>query len=245
MAVSYSVRLTRRRTLTLLDAIESSGETTVSSYIAAGTSEESISKISNVVPGLKSYLPDIQKEITGSSTGSVLYWGKEAGYLILPPFPVNDTVLYHGYEAEPLKVILVKDRMIGLVLIRLNRYGIGIFKGTDLLSGKVGTGLIHSRHKKGGSSAHRYERHREKQIEYFFTRVCQHAREQIEPYLGKLEYIYYGGERNTVGEFVEQCSFVQKLKERRMDMLLNIREPKQEEMKNAIQQVYSCMVIKL
>jgi hypothetical protein len=51
---------------------------------------------------------------------------------------------------------------------------------------------VHSRHRQGGSSAHRFERHREKQIESFFTRVCGHAQEHLEPYLKQLDHVIYG-----------------------------------------------------
>jgi hypothetical protein len=236
---------TRKKTLFILETLERTDENALSQYIAKDATLSVIEKVLEFIPGTETYLPEIINQVSKSKTGSMLFWGEQNKYLIIPPFPVEETVLFQDCELKPLKNILIPDRMIALILVRLNRYGIGLFKGTSLLSSKVGTGLIHSRHKKGGSSQHRYERHREKQIEYFFTRACIRTREQIEPYLKILDGVCYGGEHNTVQEFVGQCKFVQKLEDIRMDKLLDIREPKQETLKAAIEQVYCSKVIKL
>ena len=58
--------------------------------------------------------------------------------------------------------MLHKEFILGLIIVRLGEYGVGVFQGENLLSSKVGTGLVHSRHRQGGSSSHRFERHRDK-----------------------------------------------------------------------------------
>jgi peptide subunit release factor 1 (eRF1) len=237
------VAMTRKRVMALLDNIEQSGKSTVTAYCAGDSSMESVEKLVGVIPGIETGFPDLRKYMMKSSTGSVLFRGDENTYLISPPFPVRETILFQGVETELLKNILLQDRMIALLLIRLNRYGIGVFRGSTMISGKAGTGLVHSRHHKGGSSAHRFERHREKQIEYYFTRICGHVRGQIDPYLGELDHVCYGGERYTIKDFVEQCTFAQKLESKRMDRLLDIREPKLETLKAAIDLAYGCSVI--
>ena len=132
---------------------------------------------------------------------------------------------------------------MGLVLVRMGAYGIGVVQGEKLLSSKVGTGLVHARHRQGGSSSHRFERHREKQMETFFTRVCGHAREQLEPYARQLEYVIYGGTRETLLDFRKQCHFLHQFDNRTLDLLLNIREPKQSGLQEAIQEAWSSRVI--
>ncbi len=91
--------------------------------------------------------------------------------------------MYRSYEPGPLKSMLEKDWKLALILVRLGQWAIGIFEGEKLLDGQAGTGLVHARHHKGGSSANRFARHREKQMEYFFTRIEGHARELLEPHL--------------------------------------------------------------
>jgi peptide subunit release factor 1 (eRF1) len=133
---------------------------------------------------------------------------------------------------------------IGVVLLRLGSYAVGVFRGDTLMSSKVGTGLVHSRHKKGGSSARRFERHREKQMEYFFDRVCVHVREQLEPMVRDLDYVIYGGERYNLLEFRKQCQFLRRLDDRTLDTLANVRRPRQATLEAAIHLVWSSLVIK-
>jgi peptide subunit release factor 1 (eRF1) len=188
-------------------------------------------------------LPDIDRIIDRSKTGAVLFWGEEAKYLVLPPFPVKEKLFASGYDVEPLRSMLQHDLLIGLILVRLGAYAIGVFQGEKLMSSKVGTGPVHSRHSKGGSSARRFERHREKQIEYFFERVCRHVREHLEPHLHQIDYVFYGGERHTLLSFRKQCPFLEKLENRTVPWLLNVREPGRATLEAAISQVWSSEVI--
>ena len=84
-------------------------------------------------------------------------------------------------EIEPLYTLLHREYWLGLILVRLGVFGIGVVRGETLVSSKVGTGLVHARHRQGGSSAHRFERHGKADGD-LFTRVCTHTREQLEPY---------------------------------------------------------------
>ena len=84
---------------------------------------------------------------------------------VVPPFPIKDSVIFPGYNTEPLTLLLEQERFIALVLVRLGAYAIGVCRGEALIASKVGTGLLDGRHKQGGSSQQRFRRHREKQIE--------------------------------------------------------------------------------
>ncbi len=53
------------------------------------------------------------------------------------------------------------------------------FQRGKAFSQKVERCLVHGRHRQGGSSSHRFERHRDKQIETFLNRVCEHVQETI------------------------------------------------------------------
>ena len=106
----------------------------------------------------------------------------------------------------------------------------------------MGTGLVHGRHKKGGSSAHRFERHRDKQIEYFLTRVCQRAREHLEPHVKSLNYLVYGGARTTIQLLQKQCSFIGKLDTPSLPPLLDLPEPRQAVLEGAVRRLWSSIV---
>jgi peptide subunit release factor 1 (eRF1) len=186
---------------------------------------------------------DLAVIIQNSPTGALLFWGPHHRYLVLPPFPVFAKRSAPVCEIEPLHSLLNTELWFGLVLVRLGSYGLGVVRGEMLLSSKVGTGLVHARHRQGGSSSHRFERHREKQMETFFTRVCIHAREQLAPFVVQLDYVVYGGVRETLLDFRKQCRFLHQFDAKTLDITLDIREPDQAGLRQAIQEAWSSRVI--
>jgi hypothetical protein len=87
---------------------------------------------------------------------------------------------------------------------------------------------------------HRFERHREKQMETLPG--LRSAREQLKPYHSLLDYILYGGTRETTLEFRKQCHFLHQLDKRTLDRLLNVREPKQAGLLEGIQEAWTSRV---
>jgi len=186
--------------------------------------------------------PHLIKLAAASGTGCYVFWSARQKCLVLPSFPTTEGRVTLPLDLAQIRSQLEKDLMIALVLVRLGSYAVGVFRGENLLTSKVGTGLVHGRHRQGGSSAHRFERHRDKQIEYFLTRVCQHAREQIEPYIKSLDYIVYGGARTTITLLQKYCPLLSKLETPALPPLLNIPEPRQAVLENAITRVWSSTV---
>jgi peptide subunit release factor 1 (eRF1) len=140
-------------------------------------------------------------------------------------------------------MLLKYDFLVALVLVRLGAFSVGICQGTKIIDSKTGTGLVHARHKKGGSSQARFARHREKQIEEFLGRVCSHVREHIEPYAPSLDYLVYGGARTTILMLRKQCLFLSQFDGRILRMLLDIPEPRRAVMEKAIDTVWSTSII--
>ena len=243
MLVSEQRKLRKRSLLRLLHDLERARGWAVSTYFPPGVSISEIEKTATMFAGPPEIAGEISGTISKSPTGGVLIWGEQGKYLVLPPFAVHDRVSSSGFDVEPLRSLLLQDTTVALLLLRLGAYAVGVFRGSDLVSSKVGTGLIHSRHRKGGSSQRRFERHREKQAEYFFQRVCTRARDRLAEYVAEIEYLFYGGERHTVREFRRQCDFMSVLDERVSDRLLNVREPKQASLEAAIEEVWVSEVI--
>jgi hypothetical protein len=177
-----------------------------------------------------------------SSTGAAIFWSDQQKYLIVPPFPISEKSITRSLDIKPFHSLLSHEYLVGLVLVRLGSYGIGLCHGEKLVSSKVGTGLVHGRHRQGGSSAHRFERHRDKQIEYFLTRVCRHAREQLEPYVKSMDYIVYGGAWTTILLLQKQCPLLGKLETPTLPPLLDIPEPRQAVLETAVSRVWSSTV---
>ena len=236
-------KLNRLAMLQVLSEIEGSKDAGISIYLPAGLPEDEIKSTLAVILNEENIVADIFNRVAKSRTGAILFWGRHCKYLILPPFSVDAKVILQDYVTEPLCTLLNKDLTIALVLVRLGSYAVGVFQQEALLSSKVGTGLVHSRHKKGGSSSRRFERHRYKQAEYFFSRVCMHVQEKLDPVHRQIDYLYYGGERFTIRSFREQCSFLKTFDTRTADVLLNVREPKQASLEAAIHDVWSSKVI--
>ena len=236
-------RLSRTGVLRLLEKLKADSAETASFCVTPGSPKTVVEGILETILDINTLPEGLSDSISKSPTGAILFWGAHHRYLVMPPFPVTGERASVTCEIEPLYTILHKDYILGLVMVRLGAYGIGVYRGEALLSSKVGTGLVHSRHRQGGSSAHRFERHREKQMETFFTRVCAHAREQLEPYARDLDFILYGGTRETLLDFRKQCHFMQQFDPKTLDLLLNIREPKKAGLEEGIREAWSSRVI--
>jgi hypothetical protein len=236
-------KLSKARMLRLLEGLKASSIEVASLCVPPASSHINVEGLLETIADLATFPSDLSKSMAESPTGSILFWGPHHRYLVMPPFPVTDEKVSLTCEIEPLYTLLHQEFMLGLVLVRLGAYGIGVYQGEKLITSKVGTGLVHARHRQGGSSSHRFERHREKQMETFFTRVCGHAREQLEPYARQLHYVLYGGTKETVLDFRKQCHFLQEFDKRTLDLLLNIREPGQAGLAEGIEEAWSSRVI--
>ena len=243
MAISRELRLGRSKTFQFLDELALTEGKAVSVYFPPEIARSSVETRLGKVFGSIGIPLDIVEKITASKMGAALFRNQQRMCLVLPPFPVKEDYITNGYDVEPLRTLLSHDFLIALVLIRLGAFSIGICQGAKIIDSKTGTGLVHSRHKKGGSSQARFARHREKQIEEFLGRVCGHARQHIEPYARSLDYMVYGGARTTILMLRKQCLFLDQFDGRILRMLLDIPEPRQAVLEKAIDTVWSTSII--
>ena len=237
-------KLSRSSTLHFLDETKKSLHKMTTLYLPAGSPAKNIAGLLETIIEAENIPDKLPEYIEKSPTGSVILWGEHDKYWIQPPFPINKEELFHRFEGRPLIALLQADILVGLVLVRLGHYGIGVCRGEGLLDSKVGKGLVHARHRQGGSSSHRFERHRYKQMETYFTQVGVHIREQLEPYLKSLNFLIYGGQRETLLEFRKQIDFLKAFDDRTLDLILNIREPKQTDLDEAIREAWSSRFIR-
>jgi peptide subunit release factor 1 (eRF1) len=229
--------------LGFLDELAGTEGQAISVYLPQGTTQARVENLLGKVFAATAVPPGVAEIMGGSEVGAALFWSPPQMYLVLPPFPIAEEYITNGYDVGPLRSLLSQDFLIALVLVRLGAYSIGVCRGTELVDSKTGTGLVHARHKKGGSSQARFARHREKQIEQFLSRVCGHVREYIEPHARSLDYLVYGGARNTILSLRKQCPFLSQFEDRILRMLLDIPEPRQAVLEKAIGAVWSTDVI--
>ncbi len=229
--------------LDFLDELAVTEGQAISAYFPRGTPQARVENLLGKVFTATAIPPGVAEVTAGSEMGAAFFWSPPQMYLVLPTFPIAEEYVTSGYDVGPLRSLLSQDFLIALVLVRLGSYSIGVCRGTELIDSKTGTGLVHARHKKGGSSQARFARHREKQIEQFLIRVCGHVREHIEPHARSLDYLVYGGARTTILLLRKQCPFLGQFEGRILRMLLDIPEPRKPVLEKAIGTVWSTDVI--
>ena len=226
----------------LLTELETADGEAMSLYLPAGLSTKDIESLVEKVPPAQAVAPDIITLAAHSPTGAALLWGASRKCLVLPPFPIKERYIAPAYDIEPLRSLLEHDLSIALVLVRSGAYSIGICQGEKLVSSKTGTGLVHARHRKGGSSQRRFERRREEQMHAFLERTCTHVRQQLGPHAPSLDYLVYGGSRTAISSLQKQCPFLQQFENRTLPPLLSIPPPRRKVLESAVVDVWSSTV---
>jgi hypothetical protein len=243
MLVSRKLRLGRSKALGFLDELASTEGKAISVYFPPGIAPDSVETRLEKVLGPVDIPTGIAGAIANSTLGAAFFWSPLQMSLVLPPFPIKEEYITDGYDIGLLRTILSYDFLIAVVLVRLGAFSIGVCQGTKIIDSKTGTGLVHARHKKGGSSQARFARHREKQIEEFLERVCGHVREHIEPHARSLDYLVYGGARTTILTLRKRCPLLSQFDDRILRMLLDIPEPRRAVLEKAIGTIWSTDVI--
>ncbi|MCD6477487.1 MAG: hypothetical protein J7K87_00605 [Candidatus Aenigmarchaeota archaeon] len=184
-------------------------------------------------------IQEIAYRIGKNDVGAVIL--PEENKIIIPPLPIEKT--FEGDKNFLLEMIN-KKYTIGIILLRLGEYSIGIFEGNNLIVHKTGTQFVSGKIKAGGQSAARFQRVREGQINDFFKRVCSQIKEKFNPYEEKIEFIFFGGDSIVVKEFIEFCDYMKRFKERNIIMkrILSARHMKLKMLKNILKEVWKFRV---
>src|SRR4029453_5134464 len=74
-----------------------------------------------------------------------------------PPFPPMAVVTLDGSAPGPLLEHVARERVVGVLLVRLGGHAAGVFAGRRLVDSKVGRRNVHGRHKAGGQSQQGFE----------------------------------------------------------------------------------------
>ena len=242
MLTSKSYKLTRDKTGALLHRLATCAEEAVSIYLPSGMTTDDVTAFLRSTPKTQSIPYDAVRLAATSPTGSVLYWGTMQKCIILPPFPLREKYITNGYETEPLISLISKDYTIGIVLVRIGHFSLGVCQGEKLLLYDSGTGLVHGRQRQGGSSAARFQRRRKDQTHHFLERVSTHLREQLEPYARTLDYFIYGGAKVTILRLQKQCPFLAQFDDRLLPPLLEVQDPRFSVLEKAVPEIWSSKV---
>jgi hypothetical protein len=242
MLTSISYKVTREKTGALLHRLETCEEEAITTFLPSGMTTEEVTAFLRSASKAESIPYDAVRLAATSPTGSVLFWGATQKYIISPPFPQKEKYVTSGFETEPLLSLISRDYTIGIVLVRLGHFSVGVCQGEKLILHDSGTGLIHARHRQGGSSAARFQRRRKDQTHHFLERVSEHLREQLEPYARTLDFLVHGGARVTILRLQKQCPFIAQFEDRLLPPLLEVPDPRFSVLEKAVTDIWSSKV---
>jgi peptide subunit release factor 1 (eRF1) len=123
-----------------------------------------------------------------------------------PPFPPlagGARGTHDGLHTMPLLEHVRRERVVGVLLVRLGGHAAGVFAGARLVDSKVGSRLVHGRHRAGGSSQQRFARRREGQARVALEAAADVAARVLLPHRDDLEALVLGGDRRAVAEVLE------------------------------------------
>ena len=102
--------------------------------------------------------------------------------------------------AEALAAHAAADRTVGVLLVRLGGYAVGVFAGSPprLLNSKTGSRPVHGRSAAGGWSQHRFARRRENQAATALRAAADAAAEMFGRYgPDGLDAVVLGGDKRS------------------------------------------------
>ena len=95
---------------------------------------------------------------------------------------------------------VLRDRRVGVLLVRLGGSAVGVFEGPRLVVSKVTTRQVHGRSAAGGQSQQRFARRREGQVRVALQAFTDTAARVLVPEAPTLDAVVVGGERTAVDE---------------------------------------------
>ena len=158
--------------------------------------------------------------------GSARFETAEGTIVARPPFPLQHEAEYDVVELRPLLEVVREDHCVGAVLVRLGGYAVGVFEGERLVVSKVGSRLVHGRHRAGGSSANRFRRRREEQTHALLVEAGRTVLRVLEPHRATLDAVAFGGDRDAIRRLLALHPRLAWLEELRLERFHPVPEPR-------------------
>ena len=137
-----------------------------------------------------------------------------------PPFPPLGAKGVEGLLAH-----VRRERVVGVVLVRLGGHAAGVFSGRRLVDSKVDNRFVKGRHKKGGSSQRRFERRREGQARLALEQAADTAVRVLLPHRADLDAVVLGGDRAALREVIGDVR-LRPLRALLVEDVLDVPEPR-------------------
>ena len=248
----------RRGLRKILDALAPEpGQAASSLYLAPGSGLESLGKMGTAAQGWRDALNGLGRSVLASDTGLAGLrpgpGGYDRGLVVAPPFPLSESRAVDGWDVGPLLDNVDAGRMVGVALLRLGRSTVAVFRleGKDgegrkgrrqeiPLEAKTDSRYVKGKHHAGGTSQRRFQRIREGQARKMYDKTCETVRARFGPYEDELEYVFLGGDRITLVEFLKVCPWLERFRSRTLSRRLNIRDPKRDTLEQVPEMLREC-----
>ncbi len=179
------------------------------------------------------------EESGNGDTGAAVFAADDRIVVIKPPIPLVSDTRAAGAHPDELRRLLRSEPVIGVVLLRLGRYAVGVLRGETLSATKTDSRYMKNRHRAGGQSQRRFERSRERLIRELYDKTCEITRTVFTPYLKDMDYVFLGGERGTLDGFVKRCPMMRReLRPKILSRRLTVDQPNQKALTGISREVW-------
>jgi len=184
----------------------------------------------------------VTQEIEKHATGAVVFWQEQGHrHIVVPPFPITvEESITGDVDVSYLYDLVGRGYFIGVVLVTWGSYAIGVFDYDNLVKWKVGTGHIHKKHRKGGSSSKRFARRTEEQKKDFLRRVGNRIDENFSQY--RLDYIFFGGNRLILKPLMGDSKHLESERQRIFSRVLDVRKVDRDLLHRSLEKVTESVV---
>ena len=230
----------------LLDEIAEDDEEIRTLYLSPGSSVPpfpTLLELRSVSQVQLGWIHEVSNAVPESETGAAVFWSDDRAWVVLPPFPIGEDRTTDEVDVSGLMEVYERDVTVGVVLLRMGRYAIGVVRGDKLLASKTDTRHVKSRHRAGGSSQRRFMRSRDRLIRELYDEACTVTRRIFEPYLDSIDCVLTGGERQTINGFLKRCAFLEKSKLPVMKRLLAVDRPSHKALESIHREVWKSRVL--
>ncbi len=162
--------------------------------------------------------------------------------VVRPAFGLETSGEFDRIRVGPLLEELERDRLVAVLLVRLGGYAAGILEGDRLVASKVGSPLVHARHRAGGSSANRFRRRRVGEMHRLHAKAAEVAEAVLVPWLDRVDAVALGGDREAVRLTLEQRPALAALAERAMPRFLTTTDPREAVLRRVPYDLYAADV---
>ena len=232
-------QISKNGVLGLLDDIEAEG-CAASVFVSARTlAERDFVHLLPESEAERSYAAAALEDSIGSDTGSAVFVTAGRTVAIRPPIPFDTDTRSEGAQTDQLRRLMNSEPVIGVILLRLGRYAVGVLRGEKLISTKTDSRYMKNRHRAGGQSQRRFQRSRERLIRELYDKTCEISRTVFSPHLQDMDYLFLGGERGTLNGFVKRCPMMQReLEPKSLARRLTVNQPNQKALKSISREVW-------